>query len=154
MTDFKIASRDAVAKDSGEEEEERVIQFTLGDDVFISSKITSGQIGLIVSSDGTSESLKTIWQVLKAALHDDGYARLRRLVAEGVVSTGLLFGGDELNPDGGILDDLITQSVEDDARPTTPSTGSSQSRTNGGRRSTGRAPGKGSTLSTSPSDAS
>lgn len=152
MKDFTVASKAAVAKDSGEEEEERVLEFSVGGQEFVSNPVTPGQIGLIVSSDGTSESLKTLWQIFKVSLHGDGYARLRRLVVEDVVSTALLFGGDDDN-EAGILDWLVQESVND-VRPTMPSTDSSQSRTTGGRRSTGRAPGKGSTLSISPSDAS
>lgn len=148
MKEFMAASKAAIVQD--ENGDVPILEFSLDDQEFRSNLITPGQIGLIVSSDGTSESLRTLWQVLKTVLQGDGYTRLRRLVAEGTVSTALLFGGDEENEEG-ILDWLVQESVSN-TRPTTPSTDSSPSRTTGGRRSTGRAPGKGSTLSISPSE--
>ena len=72
---------------------------------------------------------------------------LERLIWERRIDFGDIMGGTEQNPEG-LISSIIAEFA---GRPTEPSTDSSPSQAPGGRKSTGRAPGKGSTRSTSPS---
>lgn len=79
----------------------------------------------------------------------------RDLLLDGKIQREDLIGGwgenDEGKPEKGLIDQILLQFT---GRPTAPSTGSSRSRSAGGRRSTGRSPGVGSIPSDSPSTGS
>jgi hypothetical protein len=122
---------------------EAILQFGLAGMEFTASKATTSQMALVVAAmdDGGAPAVAAVFRFLRGILHDDGYQRLRDLVAAGVVSFDLLIGGDEDNEDG-IVDWLIEKSA--DERPTKRPTDYLPSQASGGQRSTGRSPGKGS----------
>ncbi|QJD53256.1 tail assembly chaperone [Microbacterium phage Tempo] len=143
MREFQLAAeRDQQEKELGEE---TVLEFALGEEKFRAKLATPGQSSLVIGAFGQNETqaIQAVYKFLRRILLDDGYRRLTRMVEEDKVSFGVLFGGDD-NNDGGIVDWIIEESA---SRPTRPSTESSSSPTTGGRKSTGRSPGRGSTLS-------
>jgi hypothetical protein len=137
MKEFTAAAR--AADDPAEE----ILQFGLAGMEFTASRATTSQMALVVAAmdDGGAPMVAAVFRFLRGILHDDGYQRLRDLVAAGVVSFDLLIGGDEDNEDG-IVDWLIEKSA--DERPTKRPTDYLPSQASGGQRSTGRSPGKGS----------
>ena len=149
MKEFKAAARAA------EDTEEKILEFSIGDQEFRSKLPSTARTAMFIASmtdeTGTGETIAAIFSFLKDMLLDDGYRRIRKLISDDVIDMGTLTGGGDDN-DEGIVDWIITQGAEQ--RPTPPSAASSSSQVTGGRRSTGRSPGKGSLLSTSPSLAS
>lgn len=143
-----------VAAEQGEEVEEKILEFELAGQDFRLKVPTSTQIVLLATSSDTGTMRGMIgatMDFLEGVMLDDGYRRLRKLMAQGVVSHELLLGGDEDNEQG-IIDWIIEQVSE--GTPPERSSGSSASPKAGGPKSTGRARGKGSIPSTSPSAAS
>jgi len=143
MKEFKAAAKAAAGG-----EDEKVLEFKLGDQEFVADKASTAQIALVIASmeDGGGAMVSSVFRFLKGVLHDDGYPRLRNLIASGVVPFGLLVGGDDDNEDG-IVDWIIEKSS--DERPTKQPADYLPSQAAGGQRSTGRSPGKGSKLSAS-----
>lgn len=144
----------AAAK-AADSEEEQILEFAIGDQEFRSRLPSTARVAMFIASmtdeAGTGESLGAIFQFLKDMLLDDGYRRIRKLISTNVIDLSTLTGGTEFDDDG-IIDWIISEAAAQ--RPTPPSAASSGSQGNGGRRSTGRSPGKGSTLSASPSPGS
>jgi hypothetical protein len=143
-----------VAAEEGEEVEEKILEFALAGQDFRLKMPTATQIVLLATSSDTGTMRGMIgatMDFLEGLMLDDGYRRLRKLMAQGVVSHELLLGGDQDNEQG-IIDWIIEQ--VSDGTPPERSSGSSASPKPGGPRSTGRAPGKGSIRSGSPSAAS
>lgn len=143
MKSFQLAAKNHV---EGEDvEEERILEFTLGKEEFQSKLATSGQISLMFASLGMGEvaGISGIYKFLRGVLVGNGYKRLTGMVERGEIEFDLLFGGDGLN-DMTIVEWIIEESGD---RPTQSPAGSSGSQSNGGKRSTGRSPGKGSTHS-------
>lgn len=141
MKEFQLAAeRDQKIQDEGE-----ILEFTLGDEVFQSKYPTPSQSSLVIGAFGLSEAeaVQSVYRFLKRVLLGDGFRRLKRMVDEEVIDFGMLFGGNAEN-ESGIVDWIIEEAA---SRPTQPSTASSSSQPSGGRRSTGRSPGLGSTLS-------
>jgi hypothetical protein len=149
VKEFKAAA----ARADGEEE--KILEFAIGEHEFRSILPSTARVAMFIAAmtddSGTGEALGAIFGFLKDVLLDDGYRQLRKLITEDVVDLSLLTGGGEDN-DEGIIDWIISEAANN--RPTPPSSGSSSSPANGGRRSTGRAPGKGSTRSNSLSTVS
>ena len=132
-------------------ESPEVFEFSVGGEEFVADMISPGQatyIGTTFSTQSTTAVLGAVLELFDLLLHGDGGRRLRRLVLADVVKPELLLWGDELNSNG-ILGSMLELAAA--GRPTPPSSGSSGSQGTGGRRSTGRSPGKGSTSSTSGS---
>jgi hypothetical protein len=144
--EFKTAVEKADAEAKGEAPEP--FEFTLAGQEFVAALPSATQLSMlaIAIGDGGKAALETALNVFDGLLEGNGGARLRKLIANGTVKPSLLFWGDELN-DQGIIGALVAQVT---GRPTTPSSDSSATPKTSGRRSTGRAPGKGSTRSTSP----
>lgn len=137
--------------EDGERSEAKTLEFNLAGQDFELYVPTTTQIILLSTStdEGTLRAmLGSSMAFLEGIMIGDSYKRFRKLVANGTVSNSLLLGGDGANEQG-IIDWIISQVT--DARPTTSSTDSSPSPASTGKRSTGRAPGKGSILSGSPS---
>lgn len=132
MLEFQVASKQQVEKEQGVEE--AVVEFSIAGQTFESRRPSPGQINIFFGSGGAAT--QTLWQIFENILVGDGYERLRKLVWDGDVPPKLLFGGDELNP-GGIFDSIVK---EFSGRPTEPSSGSSESPSSAGRKSTGRSP--------------
>lgn len=108
---------------------------------------TSAQVGMFISTLRTASVGEAVFEMVEVLLGRDGLRHIQRLVKERRIELSDLFGGSELNPSG-----LIGNIIEEfSGRPTQPSTDSSESQPSGGRKSTGRARGKGSIPSTSPS---
>jgi hypothetical protein len=148
-----IAAAKRVEQEDSEKEgaEPEVLEFSLAGQDFVADLPTNTQIVLLsatLSGGRTSDVLTGSLECLEGVLRGNGYKRIRRLVAQCVVSTDLLIGGDE-NNDKGIVDSIVA--MVSDGRPPTRSTGSSGSQKPGGKKSTGRAPGKGSIPSAFPS---
>ncbi|UDL15407.1 tail assembly chaperone [Microbacterium phage Pepe25] len=143
MREFQLAAE----HDQEEQElgEDRILEFTLGKQKFRAKLATPGQSSVVIGAFGQNETqaIQAVYRFLRRVMLDDGYKRLQTMVENEEVSFGILFGGDD-NNDGGIVDWIIEESA---SRPTRPSTESSSSPTTGGRKSTGRSPGRGSTLS-------
>jgi len=138
MKEFKAA-----AKAASDDEDAKVLEFKLGDEEYVVDKPGTAQIVLVLASqeEGGSAMISAVFRFLRGILHDDGYKRLRNQVADGIVPLGLLIGGDDDNEDG-IVDWIIEKSSDD--RPTKQPADYLPSQGNGGQRSTGRSPGKGS----------
>lgn len=146
--EFVTAAKNADAEDKGEAPEP--FEFGLAGQDFKTQKMpTSAQLSLlsIGLNQGDKEAIETALDIFDGILEGNGGRRLRRLLARGVVTPGLLFFGDELNEEG-IIAALMEHLT---GRPTTPSSASSESPKSAGRRSTGRAPAKKSTPGDSPS---
>lgn len=142
MFEFKVATEQAVKAQDGEEE---LFEFTIGGTEFAARRPTPGETNVLFASRGAGEGTTAIWNFLRRVLQDNGWLKLRKLVEDGVVPPSLLFGGDDLN-DGGIVDTIVEKFA---GRPTQPQSDSAELPSSGGRRSTGRAPGRGSTYSSS-----
>lgn len=149
MKEFKAAARAA------DDDEEQILEFAIGDNEFRSRLPSTARTAMFIAAmtddSSTGEAINAIFSFLKDMLLDDGYRRLRKLISDDVIDLGTLTGGGDDN-DEGIVDWIIGQASEN--RPTPPSADSSSSPETGGRRSTGRSPGKGSTRLTSLSPAS
>lgn len=147
MKEFTVAAQDAVDETT---EDEKVLEFRLAGQEFVASLPTTGQIALVVATAGRSETqqLGAVFGFLRGVLQGDGYRRLEELVESGVVPFEVIFGGNDDNPDGGIVE-YIVQSGAGGERPTQRSTASARSQKPGGPRSTGRSQGKGSIPSSS-----
>ena len=149
MKEFKAAAARA------EDEEEKILEFAIGDQEFRSKLPSTARTAMFIASmtdeTGTGDSIAAIFSFLKDMLLDDGYRRLRKMISDDVIDMGTLTGGGDDN-DEGIVDWIISMSA--DQRPTPPSADSSSLPETGGRRSTGRSPGKGSTRSPSLSPVS
>ena len=146
MKEFVAAARQAVESEDGEEP---TLEFGLAGQEFTAKVPTSGQVALVAGSfgGGNAQMVGALFEFLQGVLLDDGYRRLRKLIADGTVPFEVVFGGDD-NNDQGIVEWISAQAA---ARPTKPSDGSSPSRKQGGGKSTGRSPGKGSIRSASAS---
>lgn len=139
----------AIAADRAEpdpDEADGRFEIKIGDRKILAKLPSTGQISVLMGSRGLSSNLSAIHRVLRAVLTAEDYDFLIDLLTEDKISVGFLFGGDDLN-ESGILDTLVYEAV---GRPTQSPSGSGKSQSSAGRRSTGRAPGKGSTSTTSP----
>jgi len=149
VKEFKAAATRAA------DEEEPILEFAIGDQEFQAILPSTARVAMFLASmtdeASTGESIAAIFTFLRDVLQGDGYRRLRKLITDDVVDMSILTGGGGENEDG-IIDWIISEAAMN--RPTPPSSASSSSQASGGRRSTGRSPGKGSTLSRSLSTAS
>lgn len=138
MKEFKAAAQAAVDQDDA-----KILEFALGGEEFTAVKATTSQMALVVSAmdEGGTTMVGAVFRFLKGLMPEEGFRRLRAMVANGLVSFELLVGGDADNEEG-IVDWIITKSA--DERPTKRPTDYLPSQETGGRKSTGRSPGKGS----------
>lgn len=147
MIEFKVAAL-ADAQKVGDDEE--VLEVPIEDKVYTARRPTSAQTGLLsvaIASGGNGAYTKALIDMVEIMLGAEGRAHIVRLLANRQIDLDDLLGGTEQNPKG-----LISEILEQfSGRPTEPSTDSASSQPTGGRRSTGRSPGKGSTRSSSPS---
>jgi hypothetical protein len=146
MLEFAAA---ATAHEAGEDED--VVEVGLAGRTLIARRPTTAQSVLFSSMQMDGDGGKRasgMFTMLDILFNPSDRAYIKNLILERKLDFDDLIGGSEQNPDGGIIDSIL---AEFGARPTQPSTDSSPSRAAGGRKSTGRAPGKGSTRSTSRS---
>lgn len=145
MTKIAFAVAAAAAEVS---EDEDVVEVPIGDKVFLARRPTLGQ-SVLLSEARDEMSLARVFKLLRVILGDEATEILEQLVWDRRLDfADLIGGGTDLNPNGGLIDQIQEAFAE---RPTEPSSDSSASRKSTGRRSTGRSPGKGSTHSSSPS---
>lgn len=147
--EFKVAAAAARGDDD-------VVEVTFPEPIGVvkAKRLTTAQAEIM----GTELRLRPTVTALKIAAISMGTEvadYLEALLLDGVIDQPDLIGGwgenDEGKNEEGLIDSLIRQFT---GRPTGPSTGSSTSQTAGGRRSTARTPGKGSTRSASRSTGS
>lgn len=145
MIEFKVAAEADAAK-IGENED--VVEVPIDGVVYEARRPTAGQVGLLTVgvSDG-STYFAAVLDMVTILIGTEGRDHIKRLIRDRRIELADLFGGTPENPDG-LVGAIISEFA---GRPTVPSTASSASRSTGGRRSTGRSPGKGSTQSPSPS---
>lgn len=153
MQEFQFAALEADAEKPDEE-----IEIPFPDRTLIAKRPTPGAVsafhlrasGLSTDDDPHNGFTFAMWHFLSAHLSEDDVDYLKHKMLEGRITTGTLFGGDGQNSQG-LINVLIAQAS---GRPTEPSNDSSESPKPTGRRSTGRAAGKGSTSSSSASTGS
>ena len=143
MIEFNVAAKAAVEKPG---EDEDVVEVPIEDVVYQARRPTAAQVALIYASSGDTYA-QTVMNLAQSIMGLAARKHLERLIWERRIDFGDIMGGTEQNPEG-LISSIIAEFA---GRPTEPSTDSSPSQAPGGRRSTGRAPGKGSTRSTSPS---
>jgi hypothetical protein len=146
------AVRDEEKAEAGEEVEEKILEWTIAGQEFRANLPTTTQMILLsttAEADGGTlrAMINASLQFLEGIMLDDSYPRFRRLMSKGIITQGLLIGGDGTNEQG-VIDWIVSQ--VSGGRPTQPSADSSPSQKPAGTRSTGRAPGKGSIQSASP----
>ena len=145
MIEFKVAAL-ADAQKVGDDEE--VLEVPIEDKIYYARRPTAAQTGLLAVgvSDGRTY-VGAVLDMVEILLGADGLAHIKRLMRNRQIELADIFGGTEQNPKG-LISEIIAEFA---GRPTEPSTDSRSSQPTGGRRSTGRSPGKGSTRSSSPS---
>ena len=143
---FQVAAQAAQAG-----EEEKIVEVPIEGITYQARKLTTAQAALIpIALTGPSvvDRLGAALQMIEMLIGSAGAAHVRRLIIARRIDMGDIIGGSEQNPDGGLLDQILREFSQ---HPSQPSADSSSSRPNGGRKSTGRSPGKGSTHSDSTS---
>jgi hypothetical protein len=149
--EFRVAAKSARAT-----ADQDVVEVTFPNPIGVVKAVrpTSAQAELIGESlriSPTRGALEFVGVTMGAKVE----SYLRGLLLDGTLDREDIIGGWGENDEGKNVDGLIDQIMEEfTGRPTEPSTDSSSSRATGGRSSTRRSPGKGSTRSTSPSSAS
>lgn len=144
MKAFQMAVERQVEEEESEHEEQ-VLEFAIGGEEFVSAVPTPGQASIVIGAFGLGggAGASSVFRFLRGVLKDDGYQRIQTLLERGKIDFDMLWGGSEGNEEG-VVDWLISKAA---ARPTRPQSGSSESSKPTGKKSTGRSPGKGSTLS-------
>lgn len=148
MLEFNVAAEAAEVA-----EDEDIVEVPINGKVFQARRPTVAMGALLnanLNSTGP-DRLTVVFRLVEGFMGPEAREEIEALIWDRKIDYGDLIGGSEQNPEGGLIDRLFEAFAE---RPTTPSTGSSPSQAAGGRRSTGRSPGKGSTRSPSPSTAS
>lgn len=147
MKTFMAAAARSVKEQTEEDgPQEPWLEFgLLGQTFTITDKPTMGQGAAVLGAmaSGSAESVRGVLTFLDNVLDDTGGLRIRRMLERGQIEFELLWGGDDQNEEG-IVDYIIGEASEG---PTQGATDSSPSQPTTGKKSTGRSPGKGSTLS-------
>lgn len=147
--EFKVAGEAALPG-----EDEKVVEVPINGRVFLARRPTTAQAVLLNTSltGHGGDRLSAVFRLVEGLMGEEALQVVQDLIWERKIDFGDLVGGSEQNPDGGLIDQIFSEFAQ---VPTEPSTASSRSPRSGGRRSTGRSPGKGSTHSeTGPSTAS
>lgn len=146
MLEFNIA-----AEASTVNEDEDYVEVPIGGKVFRAYRPTVAQGALLVAARGAG-NLGMVFKLIRSLLGEEATDIIEEAIwARRLDFDDLVGGGTKLNPEHGLVDGIFAEFGE---RPTQPSTVSSPSRAVGGRKSTGRSPGKGSIPSDSPSTGS
>ena len=146
MKAFQMAAKAQVEREGSEEDVEQYpIDFTIGEHELKAKAPTPAQVSLLIGTSnlGGSAAVGAGYRFLRGTLDRRSYNLVLTLLEAGQIGEGMIFGGEGENEEG-IVDWLLEQASE---RPTDPPTDSSESSEPGGKKSTGRSPGKGSTLS-------
>lgn len=155
MSSLKFIVDEANAKPTEDLPDDlEVIELDLGEHHFRVRKPTTDQmLGLtLIGRNVTQRTLLThALSFMEGIMLDGKYQEFLDMVIAGTITSSLLIGGDDRNEQG-IVQGIIQAAAK--GNPTKPSTDSATSQKNGGKRSTGRAPGKGSKLAPSAPTAS
>lgn len=146
MKAFQMAVKAQLEREGSEEEvEEYPITFMLGEHELKAKPATPAQMALLIGTSnlGGGASLGAGFRFLRGTLDRRSYNLILTLIEGGEIGNEMLFGGEGENEEG-IVDWLMEQASD---RPTPAPSDSSKSSEPGGKKSTGRSPGKGSTLS-------
>lgn len=149
MIDFKIGAKRSEAEEDGD-----FVEVPLDGEVYEARLPSSGQVALFAAafSGDVPGQAQAVFDMVEAMLGKDALIHIKSLLKNRIIDMDDLYGGGtELNPERGLIDSIMEEFT---GRPTQPSTASSRSQASGGRKSTARTPGKGSTRSASPSTAS
>lgn len=138
----------AVAAEAAEvDEDEDIVEVEIDGVKYTARRPTTAQSALLavaLTQTGT-ERLSAIFNIAEALLGTEGREHIERLVWARRIDLDDLIGGNEKHAEG-LLDSIFSEFSE---RPTQPSADSASSQPVGGRKSTGRSPGKGSIHSAS-----
>lgn len=117
----------------------------LGQDYVVREKPSPAQNAVLLASlaDNGPEFYAGVLGYLENIVEKGRGRMFRKLLAQDAIAFAVLWGGDEQNPQG-IVDTIISLSS---GNPTDAQSGSSTPQRATSKRSTGRSPGKGSTLS-------
>lgn len=139
------------AKEAEVPADEDVVEVPIDGVTYYARRLTVGQsaaLTVAMNGDGTNRAEAT-FNLIEGMLGHDALVHIQRLIWERRLDfDDLIGGGSDKNPDGGLIDLIIAEFT---SRPTQPSTDSSPTPVNGGRKSGRRSPGKGSIRSDSPS---
>lgn len=143
MTRIQLNATVQESKPEAEAAAGEEFEFVIGDREFHVRKPTIDE--LMFLQTGTYgrpmvTAMMTVFDFLETLMEPREFLALRRLYGKGVITTGLLIGGDDQNEQG--IVDILIESVT--ARPLDQSSDSSTSEPSTGKRSTGRSPGAGS----------
>lgn len=143
---FQVAAQAAAAG-----EDEPVVDVPIEGKVYQARKLTVAQSALLPIAFGATnvrDRLSAAMTVLEMLIGPEGTRVIERLIIGRRIDFGDIIGGSEQNPEGGLIDQILSEFSQ---HPSQPSTDSSASRPNGGRKSTGRSRGTGSIRSDSTS---
>lgn len=147
MISFAMAAQ---SSEIGEDED--VVDVPIGDRVFKARRPTVAQSAYLEHATAT-RSLSVVYKLLHSLLGGEATAILENAVLDRKVDFGDLLGpGTEQNPDGGLINQIFAEFKV--GFPTQPSSDSSKSPKEAGRKSGRRSPGKGSIPSDSDSTSS
>jgi hypothetical protein len=151
MKDFKISAREVIEEEEGEELALPSIEFSIGGiGEYTGYRPTEGQVALLMSSGSDpemSDVMAGLMTFFKGILDRKSYLAIRarlNLNEDDPAALGMANLQEFIE---GYLEEWV-------GRPTKLPTDYMRSQRPGGQRSTGRAPGKGSTRSSSPRTAS
>lgn len=143
--EFKVAARAAREDDENRDVIEVAFPEPIG--TRLASRPTTAQAEILGEAIRNTPTLAAL-EFVNITIGPEVADYLRNLLLDGSIERNDLIGGWGPNEDGrnevGLVDGII---AEFSGRPTGPSTASSGSRTTGGRKSTRRTPGVGSTAS-------
>lgn len=145
---FQVAAKEQLDEEqrAAMAAEEPWFEFSLLDQDFIVREKPSpaqGAVLLAGLADNGPEFYAGVLNYLENIVEKGRGRLIRKMLARNLIDFGVVWGGDEHNPQG-IVDTIISLAS---GNPTVEPSGSSTSQSGTSRRSTGRSPGKGSTLS-------
>lgn len=146
----KAKEAEKQAEEGVEEPEGDYLEVPIEGEVYRCKRPEPGVTTVLLAADAASMP-RLLMKFVRDMMGVEAEAHIKRLLWDGAIVIDDLWMGTEQNPGGGLVMSILK---EFGGRPTEPSTASADSQPRGGRKSTGRAPGKGSTRSTSPSTGS
>ncbi|QNL30002.1 tail assembly chaperone [Microbacterium phage Wheelie] len=117
----------------------------LGQDFIVREKPSPAQGAVLLAAlaDNGPDFYAGVLGYIESVVEKGRGRLIRKMLAQDAITFGVVWGGDEQNPQG-IVDTIISLAS---GNPTDEPNGSSTSQSSTSKRSTGRSPGKGSTLS-------
>ncbi|QIG59044.1 tail assembly chaperone [Microbacterium phage RubyRalph] len=143
---FEVAAKQQIEEEENEIKGEPWFEFSLlGQDFVVPEKPSTARAAALLAglADGDAVFFRSTISFLENIIEDGRGRMIRKMLERDEIPFEIIWGGDELNPKG-IVDTIIELAS---ANPTDGRGDSSNSQPATGKRSTGRSPGKGSTLS-------